>query len=524
MRYDINTKTNLSLFKKAQKRNTLLNNMSVHNADTSEREWNEMFEMLVQVQRKRKHGTNDILVCNPQRFTNIIREEQRGVEDHNSNNHDNNNSSFDLWLDAQEKFWKHHKLGSDEVLDKRYQRLASLGGFETTSNNTISRHYERWNNMYENLIGFKKKHGHTKVPEKCNENPKLGKWVSFWRSKYREYKRTNGKIGDRERMKRLEKIGLVDDISTGYEKDHAINWNNMYSILVEFKKKHGHVKVPTKYNENPKFGKWVTNWKHNYKEYRRTDGQKGDPERMERLESIGLVENTVIRHQKKRVNSRWDDMVNLALEFKKKHGHLKIPDEYNENRKLGKWVSFWRRNYRNYKRTNGQKGDPERMKRLESIGLVDDISTGNEKSRVNNSSWDSMFNLLVEFKKKHGHVKVPTKYNENPKFGKWVTNWKHNYKEYRRTDGQKGDPERMKRLESIGLVDNIFRKNEDKEKNCVNDKIFAPITVSSMSPTTFSSNIQNSTEGKKNGKSGDANTEEVDLAFLGSELRGGFWA
>jgi hypothetical protein len=70
-------------------------------------------------------------------------------------------------------------------------------------------------------------------------------------------------------------------------------------------------------------------------------------------------------------------------------------------------------------------------------------------------------------------------------------------------------------------------------KDYANDKVFAPIIASSMSPI-LSSNTQNiATEemplskgmkGKKNGESGGANTE-ADLNFLGTELanKGGFW-
>eukprot|EP01083_Nonionella_stella_P072499 195541_1 len=100
----------------------------------------------------------------------------------------------------------------------------------------------------------------------------------------------------------------------------------------------------------------------------------------------------------------WYDMYNQLLEFKQKHGHTKVPRQYNKNKKLGNWVQHWRNYYREYKRTNGQKGDPERMKHLESIGLVDDISIGYEKARVRNSGWDDMYNQLLEFKQKHGHV------------------------------------------------------------------------------------------------------------------------
>jgi hypothetical protein len=228
-------------------------------------------------------------------------------------------------------------------------------------------------------------------------------------------------------------------------------------------------------------------------------------------------------------------MFKLLLEFKQKHGHFKVPRKGNEYGKLGIWVSNRKGDYREYKRTNGLKGDPERMKRLESIGLVDGITTGDAKDDVK-VSWYGVYNQLLEFKQKHGHVKVPAKYNENKKLGRWVTNWRRNYREYKRTNGQKGNPEQMKHLESIGLVDDIhIRIHHDKMTNCANVKVSTPMIVSSMSPT-FSSNTQTITEempllagmkGKeKNGEnSGGVDHTQADSDFLGSELRGkgGFW-
>jgi hypothetical protein len=143
---------------------------------------------------------------------------------------------------------------------------------------------------------------------------------------------------------------------------------------------------------------------------------------------------------------------------------------------------------------------------------------------------------LLEFKQKHGHVKLPQQYNENPKLGMWVKEQRKNYREYKRTIGQKGDPEQMKRLESIGLVDDIlFRVHYDKITNCANVKVSTPMISLSMSPT-FSSYTQTITkeipslvgmkgEEKNDDNSDGVNHTQADLYFLGSELRGkgGFW-
>jgi hypothetical protein len=329
---------------------------------------------------------------------------------------------------------------------------------------------------------------------------------------------------------RLESVGLVDN-------GNDSRWDDMFKLLLEFKKKHEHFNIPCGCgNENGKLGIWAINRRIDYRAYKRTNGQKGDPERMKRLESIGLVDDLTTGYEKGSLNEIWYGMYSQLLEFKQKNGHVKVPQHYNENPKLGMWVKERRRNYREYKRTDGKKGNPERMKCLESIGLVDDITTGYAKEVFKVGRWYDMYTQLLEFKEKHGHVKVPQRYSENPKLGRWVTKQRSAYREYKRTNGQKREPERMKHLESIGLVDDIcITIHHDKMTNCIDIKVSTPMIVSSMSPT-FSSYTQTITketpllagmkEEEKNGdNSGGVNHTQADLDFLGSELRGkgGFW-
>jgi hypothetical protein len=440
------------------------------------------------------------------------------------------------------RYWRsayreYKRTNGEKGNPERMKCLESIGLVDDISTEDAKRcNSSNWDDMVNQLLEFKQKHGHVKVPQRCDENKKLGIWVKQWRSAYREYKRTNGEKGDPVLMKHLESIGLVDDISTEDAKRcNSSNWDDMVNQLLEFKQKHGHVKVPQQYNENKKLGRWVRDRRSNYREYKRTDGKKGDPERMKCLESIGLVDDITTEYAKGGAKQIWYGMYNQLLEFKQEHGHVKVPRQYNENPKLGRWVYNRRRDYREYKRTNGKKGDPVLMKHLESIGLVDDITTGYAKEGVR-EIWYGMYNQLLEFKQKHGHVKVPCQYDENKKLGTWVMYWRRKYREYKRTNGKKGDPERMKCLENIGLVDDIhIRIHHDKMTNCTNIKVSTPMIVSSMSPT-FSSHAQNITKeipllaGMKGGEqnvdnSGGVNHTQADSDFLGSELsgKGGFW-
>jgi hypothetical protein len=54
-------------------------------------------------------------------------------------------------------------------------------------------------------------------------------------------------------------------------------WNDMYEQLLDYKQEYGNVKVPQGYDENPKLGRWVMTNRTNYREYKRSNGQKGDP-------------------------------------------------------------------------------------------------------------------------------------------------------------------------------------------------------------------------------------------------------
>jgi hypothetical protein len=227
-----------------------------------EKEWSRMFEKLVQYNSE-----------NPKNVYISIRvPHHRLIED----------SKFRSWLDRQYEFWKDYKFGSNDILDTRHRRLASLGGFPSLQS-------QNWDIMVDQLLDYKKKHGNVKVPPVYHENIKLGKWVSRCKTQYRRFKRTNRKEGNLERMISLENIGLVDEIMKGED-----SWDDMFDRLIDFKKKYGHTKVPYRYEEIPKLGHWVSQCRSNYRKFinSKIAFKKVNPERMKRLKSVkGLVDD-----------------------------------------------------------------------------------------------------------------------------------------------------------------------------------------------------------------------------------------
>ena len=318
-----------------------------------------------------------------------------------------------------ERYKKHPKLGvwvnrqrmakaEDKLIPERERRLEGLGFVWSTSKD------ERWEEMFRELKEFKKEHGHCNVPSKYEKNPKLGVWVNMQRMAKAEEKL----IPERER--RLEGKGFVWSVLDE-------QWEEMFRQLGEFKKEHGHCRVPQQYKKNPKLGWWV-----NTQRLAKAGG-KLIPGRERRLEGLGFVWSTS-------KDERWEEMFRKLEEFKEEHGHCNVPDHNKKNPQLGVWVVHQRVAKAEEKLT------PERERRLEGLGFA--WSTSKDER------WEEMFRQLREFKKEHGHCRVPFRYKKNPQLGMWVNTQRAHAK-------QKGKlaPERERRLERLGFV---WRKSRNE--------------------------------------------------------------
>jgi hypothetical protein len=168
------------------------------------------------------------------------------------------------------------------------------------------------------------------------------------------------------------------------------------------------------------------------------------------------------------------------------------------------WTVRLRSDYRKYVKSKGKEGmkPGDQMKRLEDIGLVDDIRMGED-------NWAIKFAQLEEYKRKHGHLKVPFAYNKDPKFRRWVTKCRGKYKKYLTGNCMEVNVDRMKRLESIGLVDDI---RQLYGRSCADQGIARPCKVLSSCSATKDMPSSTNIYGKN----------KSDLDILGSETRGGF--
>jgi hypothetical protein len=263
-------------------------------------------------------------------------------------------------------------------------------------------HYARWKIKFLKLKKFKAKHGHFNIPTNFSDQGLLN-----WIEKQRRHK---NEINDKRRK-------MLDGIDFTWQK-FDLHWESNYKKILEFKEKHGHLKIPNK--THSKLRAWICT--------QRRKKDTIDPEKRKKLEKISF---------------EWAPYKNLPvdkfqdlLDFKYEFGHCNVAPNYS-NAKLRRWILVLR--------STKMKLDPEFVKKLDSIGFVWSIKEQN---------WEKNFQKLIEFKNIHGHCKVPNVFPENQPLANWVIG-------LRLPNKGMASAIRM-RLEEIGFYEKTQNKNVKK--------------------------------------------------------------
>lgn len=300
------------------------------------------------------------------------------------------------WVIHQRAAYKSRKLD-----DRRIGRLEGIG-FVLDPLNAL------WDETYNELLGFKKKHGHCIVPKKYSENPKLGAWVSKQRLQY-----SKGKLS----TYRFDKL---NQIAFNWNTLHSF-WDEMYNELCKFKEENGHSNVPSGYKKLPKLATWISVQRNMFRK------NKLSKERFELLTRLEFVFDPI--------TTAWEAMFRELCKFKTETGHCNIAKSYSNIPGLGNWVSHQRILFKNGEQPQS------RIQALENIGFNWDPYE---------NQWEAMFTELAQFKKEHGHCNVSQKSKQNLELARWVVRQRTAYK--------KGllAKERSFKLEQLEFVWNVI--------------------------------------------------------------------
>jgi hypothetical protein len=118
--------------------------------------------------------------------------------------------------------------------------------------------------------------------------------------------------------------------------------------------------------------------------------------RVRKLEALGFVWS---------VRDDWQQHYEELVKFKNENGHTNVPARYEENRKLGIWVSAQRQHYRILQSPSEAKRKvvpltQERIQKLNNIGFNWIIRS----REVVGEGWNERYQQLCEFYNEHNHV------------------------------------------------------------------------------------------------------------------------
>jgi len=269
-----------------------------------------------------------------------------------------------------------------------------------------------WEQKYRVAQKYFQEYGSLEVPKwyEAPDGQRLGCWIQSNRQDYK-----SGRL-DEDKIRRLEKIGMVWDVEQK-------QWEQQYEAASAYYRENGNLDIPSKYEtpEGLKLGQWLQRMRRDYKKgvLRR--------ERVERLEAIGITRDIADR--------QWEEFYGVARRYYQERGALRIAPKYvaPDGTRLGTWIQ---RNRKWYKQG---KLPPERIKRLEAIGMIWD---GVEDQR------ERTYQAALEYYREHGDLKIPSGYvnKDGLHLGWWVKGVRRAYK-----NGTLGRAQ-ISRLESIGMV------------------------------------------------------------------------
>eukprot|EP00978_Attheya_sp_CCMP212_P000009 scaffold19_cov55-Attheya_sp.AAC.2 len=198
---------------------------------------------------------------------------------------------------------------------------------------------------------------------------------------------------------------------------HCWDWDEMFSQLLQYRKRHGTTQVPLIYPKNQEFSDWVR--EQQALKCNDMNGDHLDDEtnsttpvlsrnQIRKLNAVGF--EWVTRLDKEAI---WELRFEELCQYQQEHGDCMVPSRYGTNPQLGHWVMTQRRHYQLL-----QNGKPcsitgERVRRLEKISFPWRIRLMPEQV------WQTRYAQLCNYRDTYGDCLVPQRFHPNPQLGFW---------------------------------------------------------------------------------------------------------
>ena len=218
-------------------------------------------------------------------------------------------------------------------------------------------------------------------------------------------------------------------------------WEDYFSALKDFYKKHGHSNVPYVYKKDPGLVNFIRR-------------QRKHPEDLtdEQTDQLNSLQFDWETHNEKK-EQMWQAKFQRLLNYRDEYGTLNVPKNFDIDPALGRWVDKQRYNARRNLLLD------HRYQQLDQIGFQWTQLSVHQDTKTHDEKWKRQYQKLVAFYKEHGHTHINRRLDEDPSLGNWVAAQRGLYKKGLLRE------DRMEKLELIEFA--FFVQTESDDENSV---------------------------------------------------------
>lgn len=169
------------------------------------------------------------------------------------------------------------------IIRDRYLRLQEVGfNFHVQE--------DKWQEMYEELVMYKQKHGHCQVPTHYAPNLKLGRWVHTMRHQKRKLEKGRKTAITHDRIDKLTELGFPWEVRPSLERPRS-SWQSRWDEAKAYFETHGHYLMPAE----TQLGQWCLEQRtrlRNLEKVGKDNSKRMGPDRVQLLHDIGFTKDT----------------------------------------------------------------------------------------------------------------------------------------------------------------------------------------------------------------------------------------
>lgn len=366
------------------------------------------------------------------------------------------------WIKNQSRQLKlYQEDPSTSTLSKDQAKLLSQLSLDDLNSRANS-----WSTRFDQLMEFKKQHGHCVIPCKYPLNQKLASWVGTQRRQYQLRAKGETSQITEERIKTLTKAGFEWTVSAARREEirrtFVKTWDELFAEIQEMRNETGMLDVDKSHD----LREWFITQRKQYQLWKEGRPTQLSAAQLDKLQALGIdvVSNSMVGNSKggndeceppptsevttnppQSQANRWENFYTDLLTHRLRHNSFQVPTAH----KLHNWTQEQRLEYDKY--INGRPSvlTRERIRKLNFVGFQWD-ENGRSSSEDPIKSWEEMFAELLAFRIRFQSFRVSPE--DNPDLHGWMASQRSMLVNHLQGNEQSSlVVERIRKLQEIGF-------------------------------------------------------------------------